>query len=368
LKTLRRLIYGEIISAVAFVTLGFLSLFFFFDFVEEVQSVGRHAATGYKLIHAVSYVALMVPSHLYELMPIAVLIGTIFVMARLAQSSEYTILRTSGLDPWRALRTLLVLGLGFVMLTFVIGDYASPLADRTAQLLKARYTGRITIGQTGAWLKEKQAYGTYAVNVGELASDGSLRSVRIFEFDNRGLLASMTQGESAVIQDDDAWMLSQVSRTEFVSSNSTSAQIERIHAPTLRWPNHISSEMISAALLKPERMNTVDLFQYIQHLQTNAQSAQRYEIEFWKKVFYPLSCLVMVVLALPFAYLHFRAGGITTYVFGGVLAGISFFLLNNVFGYIGNLQNWQPWLTAALPGLIYSLLSLTAFAWLVLRR
>jgi len=368
LKTLRRLIYGEVISAVAFVTLGFLSLFFFFDFVEEVQSVGRHAATGYKLIHALSYVALMVPSHLYELMPIAVLIGTIFVMARLAQSSEYTILRTSGLDPWRALRTLLVLGLGFVMLTFVIGDYASPLADRTAQLLKARYTGRITIGQTGAWLKEKQAYGTYAVNVGELASDGSLRSVRIFEFDNRGLLASMTQSESAVIQDDDAWMLNQVSRTEFVTTNSSSAQIERIHAPTLRWPNHISAEMISAALLKPERMNTVDLFQYIQHLQNNAQSAQRYEIEFWKKVFYPLSCLVMVVLALPFAYLHFRSGGITTYVFGGVLAGISFFLLNNVFGYIGNLQNWQPWLTAALPGLIYSLLSLTAFTWLVLRR
>ncbi len=368
MKTLRRLIYGEVISAVAFVTLGFLSLFFFFDFVEEVQSVGRHAATGYKLIHALSYVALMVPSHLYELMPIAVLIGTIFVMARLAQSSEYTILRTSGLDPWRALRTLLVLGLGFVMLTFVIGDYASPLADRTAQLLKARYTGRITIGQTGAWLKEKQAYGTYAVNVGELASDGSLRSVRIFEFDNRGLLASMTQSESAVIQDDDAWMLNQVSRTEFVTTNSSSAQIERIHAPTLRWPNHISAEMISAALLKPERMNTVDLFQYIQHLQNNAQSAQRYEIEFWKKVFYPLSCLVMVVLALPFAYLHFRSGGITTYVFGGVLAGISFFLLNNVFGYIGNLQNWQPWLTAALPGLIYSLLSLTAFTWLVLRR
>jgi lipopolysaccharide export system permease protein len=54
----------------------------------------------------------------------------------------------------------------------------------------------------------------------------------------------------------------------------------------------------------------------------------------------------MVVLALPFAYLHFRSGGITSYVFGGVLIGISFFLLNNVFGYIGNLQNWMPWLAA----------------------
>ena len=76
----------------------------------------------------------------------------------------------------------------------------------------------------------------------------------------------------------------------------------------------------------------------------------------------------MVALALPFAYLHFLSGSITTDVFDGVLGGIGFFLLNNGFGYIGNLQNWWPWLTAAAPGLIYSMVSLAAFGWLVLRR
>jgi lipopolysaccharide export system permease protein len=367
-KTIRRLIYGEVLSAVAFVTLGFLSLFFFFDFVEEIQSIGRHAAAQYKLIHALSFVALMTPSHLYELLPIAVLIGTIFVMARLAQSSEFTILRTSGLGPGRALKTLLLLGLGFVVLTFAIGDYVAPMADRTGQLLKARYQGRITVGQTGAWLKEKQAYAQYAVNVNALESDGSMRSVRIFEFDNQGFLMSTMEADSAYFGEDESWSLQQVKRTEFPARDNTAAGIERAQLSVLRWPNQISAEMVSAALLKPERMRTIDLFEYIRHLNANQQSAQRYEIEFWKKVFYPLSCLVMVVLALPFAYLHFRSGGIATYVFAGVMAGISFFLLNNVFGYIGNLQNWQPWLTAALPGMIYSLLSLTAFGWLVLKR
>lgn len=367
MKTIRRLIYGEVLAAVAFVTLGFLALFFFFDFVEEVQSLARHADAGYRLIHALAYVTLLIPSHLYELMPIAVLIGTIFVMARFAQSSEFTILRTSGLGPWRALRTLLVMGLAFVLLTFAIGDYLSPMADRTAQLLKARFQGSITVGQTGAWLKERQANTQFAVNVGALDSDGSLRNVRLFEFDATGFLVSLTQAETATV-DNDAWTLSTLQRTVFPSRGADSAQIERRELASLSWPNQISTEMVSAALLKPERMSTIDLFQYIQHLQSNAQSAQRYEIEFWKKVFYPLSCLVMVVLALPFAYLHFRSGGIATYVFGGVMAGISFFLLNNVFGYIGNLQHWQPWLTAALPGLIYSMLSLTAFGWLVLRR
>lgn len=368
MKTLRRLIFSEVIRAVGFVTFGFLALFFFFDFVEEVQSVSRHTATGYRLVHALTYVSLMIPSHLYELMPIAVLIGTIFVMSRLAQSSEYTILRTSGLDPWRALKTLLILGVGFVVMTFVIGDYVSPIADRSAQLLKARYTGRITHGQTGAWLKEKQLYSQFAVNIGELTADGHLRNVRIFEFDNRGLLSSMTHAEVATLEEDDAWNLQQVHRTDFAQQNTLLGKVERSQIPSLRWPNRISTEMVSAALLKPERMSTLDLFQYIQHLQNNAQTAQRYEIEFWKKVFYPISCLVMVVLALPFAYLHFRTGSIASYVFGGVMAGISFFLLNNVFGYIGNLQNWIPWFTAALPGLIYSIISLTALGWLVLRR
>jgi lipopolysaccharide export system permease protein len=368
MKTIRKLFYREVILAVAMVTLGFIALFFFFDFVEELQSVGRISASGYKIPQALIYVALLAPSHIYELLPITVLIGTIFVMARFAQSSEFTILRTSGLGPWRALRTLLALGMGFVVFTFAVGDYVAPLADRTAQLLKAQFQGKVTVGKTGAWLKEKQAYGHYAVNVGSLASDASMKDVRVFEFDNQGYLVSLTQAKTAQFGEHDDWIMQQVDRTEFNSSESSNSHAERQNLESFRWPTQISAEMVAAAVLKPERMGTIDLFQYMRHLDANGQSAQKYEIQFWKKVFYPLSSLVMVVLALPFAYLHFRSGSIATYVFGGVMAGISFVLLNNVLGDLGTLQGWQPWFTAALPGLIYSALSLTAFGWLVLRR
>jgi lipopolysaccharide export system permease protein len=386
MKTIRRLIYGEVLASIAFVAAGFLALFFFFDLVDELQYLGKNAAGAissdantYQIRHALLYVALLIPSHLYELVPISVLIGTIFVMARLAQSSEYTILRTSGLEPWRALRLLLTLGAIFVVLCFAIGDYIAPAADRSAQLLKARYQGRITIGQTGAWLKEKQAYNSYVVNVGALSSENEMERVRVFEFDNKGLLVSITQAPVARFSPDESWQFENASRTEFTlrqgeaapgtsTAGRDSAKITINKINTFRWPTGISAEMVSVAVLKPERMSTIDLFAYIRHLNANGQTAQRYEIEFWKKVFYPLSCLVMVVLALPFAYLHFRSGGIASYVFGGVMIGISFFLLNNVFGYIGNLQNWRPWLAAAAPGLLYTAISLGAFGWLVLRR
>jgi lipopolysaccharide export system permease protein len=368
MKTLRKLLYAEVIQAVALVTLGFITLFYFFDFVDELQSVGRDSAMGYTVVQALIYVALLLPSHVYELLPITVLIGTIFVMARLAQSSEFTILRTSGLGPWRALRTLLLLGLGFVVFTFAVGDYLAPFTDKTAQLLKSQFQGRISVGKTGAWLKEKQAYGHYAINVGALAPDASMKDVRIFEFDNQGFLVSMTQSSTGRFGSDEAWHLENVDRTEFSNLQANASRANRAQIATFRWPTQVSAEMVAAAVLRPERMGTIDLFQYIRHLDANGQSAQKYEIQFWKKVFYPLSCLVMVVLALPFAYLHFRSGGIASYVFGGVMAGISFVLLNNVLGDLGALRGWQPWFTAALPGLIYSLASLTAFMWLVIRR
>lgn len=368
MKTIRRLVHREVISAVAFVTLGFLALFFFFDMVDELRWVGRSPTGGYQLSHAMLFVALSIPSHLYELLPITVLIGTIFVMARLAQSSEFTIMRTSGLGPGRALRTLLALGSGFVILTFCVGDYVAPLSDRAAQFVKARYLGRITTGATGAWLKERQEDKSFAINVRAISTEGAMLNVRIFEFDAKGRLVSQTRAATGQFERDGAWTLNEVSRSSFISTGTEEARVEHLQAPSLRWPTHISADMIAATVLKPDRMATLDLFQYIRHLEANGQAAQRYEIEFWRKVFYPLSCLVMVVLALPFAYLHFRSGGITGYVFGGVMAGISFFLLNNLFGFAGNLQNWSPWLTAAAPGLIYSVLSLAAFGWLVLRR
>ena len=66
-------------------------------------------------------------------------------------------------------------------------------------------------------------------------------------------------------------------------------------------------------------------------------------------------------------FFRFQGGkGVATAL--GVLVGISFFLLNNVFGHIGNLRDWSPWIAAASPGIIYSLLSLALFGWLVLRQ
>jgi lipopolysaccharide export system permease protein len=368
MRIVRRMIVRDVLSAVLFVTCGFLALFAFFDLVDELRFVNAADPNGYQIRHAVAYVATLSVSTLYELLPITVLIGCVFVMTRLAQNSEFTVLRTSGLGPGRAVAVMMQLGLGFTILTFLIGDFIAPVADRTGQFLRARYVKEITVGQTGAWLRERQAYNAYAVNVRVLQADGGMRGVRIIEFDNAGRLVSVSEARSGQFASDDAWLLKDVQRSEYSTDASQSKAMTRQHLEEYRWPTGLTAEMVSVALLRPERMSAIDLFQFMRHLDANGQSSQRYEIEFWRKVFYPLSCLVMVVLALPFAYLHLRTRGVSSYLFVGVMVGISYILLNVLFGHVGNLRNWWPWLTAAAPGLIYSMLSLSAFGWLVLRR
>ena len=379
MRTVRRLLYRDIVWLVVFVALAFLSLFFFIDFVDELENVGRN---GYTLGQAALRGLLEQPGHFYELFPIAVLIGTIYAMARLAQSSEFTILRTGGLGPGRALRLLAALGLMFALVTFVVGDYLVPLTEQQALALKAGQRGGVALGTGGAWLKERRpgsapsadpaASGERSISVNVIAAGGGgeLLGVRIFEFDTDGRLRTRIEARSGQVLGDGHWQLREVQRTEWPTPETALAgQALLLQAlPELAWPSTLDSTVVAAALLPAKTMSTLDLWRYTSHLAVQEQAVQSYQIQFWKKALYPLACLVMVALALPFAYLHARAGGISYKVFGGIMLGISFVLLNNASGHLGLLRQWTPWMAAAAPSGLYLLISMGAFAWLVRYR
>jgi lipopolysaccharide export system permease protein len=370
MKTVRRLLYADVLGAIAFVAVAFLALFFFIDVVEELERIGRG---GYALHQALLYCMLLLPGHLYVLMPIAVLIGTIHALARLAQSSEFTILRVSGLGPQRALALLLGLGLAFAAVTFILGDYVAPLTDRQAHALRTQARGGTVYGQADTWLKDRQSTPegerSFSIQVTAASPDGQLRRVRLYEFDERARLIGELQAERAVVDDDGLWRLSGVRRSYWrPQAPGQDLRVVEERLDTLEWHSTLTRKVVVAAVRPPSEMSALDLFRYMTHLSDNEQAAQRYEIQFWKKVLYPLACLVMAMLALPFAYLHGRSGGISLKVFGGIMLGISFVLLNNVFTHLGLLQDWKPWVAAATPSAVYFLLSLLAFNWLVRHR
>lgn len=387
MRTVRRLLYRDIAGSVFFVALAFLSLFFFIDFVDELSASARvPGSLRYSLVSAV----LQMPGHLYDLSAISVLIGTIYALSRMAQASEFTILRTAGLGPGRALAMLLLPGALFGAGAFALGEWVVPWAERQVVLQETRKDGAgLPLGTAGAWLKDEvgsaPAAHHAAINVGAAEVNGQLLRVRIFEFDRDNRLLRRIEARQALVDPSGLWTLTQVRQADWPPADPRAnpavpaGQQALLGAPpglavvtqqldSLAWRSTLTPDVVAAAVMPLQTMSTVELWRYSRHLSKQEQAAQRYEIQFWKRALYPLACIVMAALALPFAYLHARAGGVSLKVFGGIMLGISFVLLNNLAGHIGVLRDWSPWWAAASPSLVYLALSLVAFQWLVRHR
>ncbi|NRO97883.1 LPS export ABC transporter permease LptG [Paraburkholderia sp. NMBU_R16] len=368
----------QIYLAFIFILFAFSGLFFFFDLINELNTVGHG---NYKFGYAVLRVALQTPSRFYEIIPVAALISAIYVFAQMAASSEYTIFRVSGLATGQALRSLLKIGIPIVALTYFIGEVVGPYTDQLSERVRLEALGSAvsTNFASGVWVKdtlgarENGERITRFVNVGELMPDSSISNVRIYEFDPGFRLTNVRIAQSGRYQGNGHWLLKGVTDTELTSIAPPDAhpadalnpvyRAAQTTLPEYSLRSELTPQILSVLLIAPDRMSMFNLFRYIQHLTENRQDTQRYDIALWKKLLYPFAVLVMLVLSLPFAYLHTRAGVVGVKVFGGIMLGMSFQLINTLFSHIGMLTTWPAPMTAATPALIYLVLGFVALKW-----
>jgi lipopolysaccharide export system permease protein len=358
MRTVERYFARGVYASTLFVFAAFLALFAFFDLINELGDIGKGE---YHLQHAVGFVLLSVPGHVYELFPIAVLIGTLYSLAQLAAHSEYTVFRISGLSPGRAVLMLIRIGIVFVAVTFIVGEFLVPVAERAARTLKVTKTTGIIAQEfrTGLWVKDEGRF----VNVREVRPDSTLSDIRIYEFDSEYRLQSISFAKTGRYLGGGRWDLIEVVQTRFPQDGG--ATVSRM--PQYQWSTIVTPELLSVLFVEPARMSAWNLYQYSQHLAENRQKTERYEIAMWKKIIYPFAVLVMMGLALPFAYIHTRAGSVGLKVFSGIMIGVLFHMLNNLFAHLGLLKSWAPLLSAVMPSLFF-LTTAGRMMWWVERR
>jgi lipopolysaccharide export system permease protein len=248
----------------------------------------------------------------------------------------------------------------FVVLTFVIGEWVSPWAEEQAQKVKLRAMSSM-IGQdpqSGLWFKDEGSF----INVREARQTHQLGGIRIYDFDPEYRLRQITLAKRAEYAGKGVWRLEEALQTQFTPQGPRTqgyAQSE--------WRSRVTPDMLDALIVRPERMSAWALHKYTEHLQGNRQRTERYEIALWKKLFYPIAALVMMALALPFAYMQARAGMVGIKVFLGIMLGIFFHMMNSLFAHIGLLQNWPPLSAAVVPSAAF-LAAAIAMMWWVERR
>ena len=351
--TLSRYLRREVLAAVGLILFGFLGLFAFFDVLAELRDLGRGQ---YHLQQLFTYVLLSAPTHAYELLPVAVLIGTLYVLSHLANNSEFTVMRAAGMSPAQAGGMLLRTGILFAIATFVIGEWVAPAAEEAAQQVRMRaFSASIEQDlRSGLWFKDERSY----INVRVARDAQHLSGVRIYAFDANYTLDSITSAEQGDFLATGAWRLSGVVQTRFTADGPRTTRLA-----TTAWRTAVTPELISVLVVAPERMSAVGLYRYTRHLADNRQKTGRYDIALWKKLFYPVATLVMMALALPFGYLQARSGRVGLKVFFGVMIGILFHMLNGLFAHIALLQNWPPFAAAALPSAAFFLAAVLMMWW-----
>ena len=359
MKIYRRYLAFEVSLTILLVLAAFLGLFAFFDMIAEVKNVGQGT---YQLQHALGFVLLRMPGRIYELMPVAVLIGTLYALSTLARHSEITVLRASGMSTRTLLFVLMQLALFFALCTFFIGEVVAPPAERAAQQLRIKERGQ-TIGQdlrSGLWVKDERSF----INVRTVLPDTRLLGIRIYEFDDsaKPRLRSLTEAEEGEYLPPASWRLRNVVQTIVHDESS-----ESIRKTDMEWRSALNPDILSVLMVAPDRMSLLHLAAYTKHLRENQQKTQRYDIAIWKKIIYPLAALVMVALALPFAYTHNRVSGTSLKIFSGVMIGILFHMLNGLFSNLGAINSWSPMLSAIAPSALF-LLAASLMIWWVERR
>jgi lipopolysaccharide export system permease protein len=353
LRTLRSYIAREVAASTALVFLSLLLLFAFFDLVEQMKDLGRGA---YQLRHILLHVLLSAPNHVYELFPIAALIGTLFALAQLVASSEYTVMRASGVSLARMVGVIATVGTLFGVLTFAVGEFVAPPAEQFAQRLRSQAISGIVAQEfrSGLWIKD----GTSFVNVLEVTPEGGLKGLRIYEFDQDYRLKVLRFAEAAEYEGGNQWLLANVAQTSF---DQLTARVG--FRDFARWQSVLEPALLNVLLVKPEKMSAWSLYSYSQHLKENRQKALRYEIALWTKLLYPVAVLVMMVLALPFAYFQSRQGGVGAKIFAGIMIGLAFHFLNRLLGHLGLLNDWSPFASAVAPTLLFLTMAVAMMWW-----
>jgi len=390
MKILQRYFFISIVPAVALALVVFLGLASFMDLTQELPSVGKN---GYMLQHALLYVLLLVPGNLYMVMPIAALLGTIYAMAQFAQSSEFTIMRASSMSTGMAAGMLFRVGIVFVVITFIFGELVTPRTAPLAERVRLSARGATVSAEfrTGMWTKDTihvggpkgPVTGSRFFNARQIRPDGQLLDLRLYEFDNNMRMRSLITAASATFSGNNVWRLSDVTETRFANSRVLPApgspvpdgqtiqsmfgldtsSVTTKKLPALDLESEVTPKILSVASSDPERMSANELAVYTRHLAENRQETERFKIAFWKKLIDPLSIFILMGLALPFAYLQTRSGGISLKIFIGIMIGVSFVLINTLFSHLGMLSTWPAFLTAVTPSLLFLALALAALRW-----
>lgn len=325
------------VLTVAVIVVGLDLLFAYISELEDLEG-------GYGAVEALTYILLTTPRRLYELLPMAALVGCLIGLGTLASNSELTVMRASGVSIARIMGAVLKPLLALMVAGVLLGEYAAPYSENLAESRRALAIGSgEAVKSKGLWHREGDDF----IHINAVQPNGVLHGITRYRFDDQRELIETSFAHRASVQGED-WLLEDVATTLFEPDGSS--RVEQ-HAQQ-RWDVGLSPRLLRVVLLDPDVLPLTGIWHYQNYLAEQGLNNSQYWLAFWKKLLQPLTTAALVFVAISFIFGPLRSVTLGQRVFTGVLVGFSFRILQDLLGPSSLVFGFSPLIAVLLPILI----------------
>ena len=274
------------------------------------------------------YILMRLPTDIYQLFPMAGLLGSLMGLGLLASRSELIVMRAAGISLINIARMVLVAAGITLIIAIIFGEIIAPIGMRVAEKYKA---DAISKGQTlhtdkGTWVRSQQDF----IHIGGSSGQGQLKNITRYQFDASNKLIAVSFAKVAEYKNN-SWVFNDVEETKI----NNDLQITTAQHKTQNWLLSIEPKLLGTTEIETNQKTLPQLFSYINYLHKNNLNADRYEFVMWQRFFQPLAALVMILLAVPIIFGPLRSVTMGLRMLIGAIVGIGFYMLNLFAGPIG---------------------------------
>jgi len=353
MKIFFRYLGKELLRGFALVAVILVGLFSLITLADELDQVNQG---DYGMADAFLFTLMTTVKQGFDLLPVIVLLGTVFALGMLAGSGQLVAVRALGASLRDLLLMVLKTVLVIIVAAVVLAQFGIPQLESKAWSMRAEKLSAESslFDDQGLWARDGYRF----LNIRAFALGRIPRNISVYEFSPEYGLTSYMHAESARILPDRQWQLENV----WVKTNP-GQQHEAIFHDRMMWQTFLDDQQLGALSIPPESLAPTDLYRYIKDLQQRGQATERYNLALWRQLSVPLAALLMALIAVPVATGSQRASTAAKRIMQSSAVGLLFYLFSTAISYLGLLADASVILTTLGP-----LLLLALAAWYMLRK
>jgi lipopolysaccharide export system permease protein len=297
---------------------------FLLDYIELIRRGGSKIQATLGVLFEMS--ALQLPQTAQEVLPFAVLFGTMLAFWRLTRNNELVVARAAGVSVWQfltpAVLVALLVGIFAVTVFNPIASVAQAGFERLETSILHQGSDELSLSNAGLWLRQSDEAGDQIIiHAGRLASpDLVLDNVTLFFFNDLTQFTSRIDARTAQLETGD-WLIEKGIRW---LPDMPPQSFGRWRLPTQLTPRKIEESFAS-----PDTMSFWELPSFIALLEQSGFPAQRHRLHYNVLLARPFLLCAMVLVAATFSLRMQRRGGATLMIVGGVAAGFLLYVLSD---------------------------------------